>query len=123
VISPTPVVTPVSFGPTWQRDKKGNWILPEQTLGWDVLAWTADYLRQPDGPDAGRSWRYTDEQARFILWWYAVDQHGRFVYRYGMLRRVKGWGLPARIRSVRRFARLSSLGRAGSAAGTPTATR
>jgi hypothetical protein len=43
-------------------------------------------------PDAGRPWRYTDEQARFILWWFAIDEHGRFVYRYGMLRRVKGWG-------------------------------
>lgn len=66
--------------------------LPEKTLGWQALAWTADYLRQPDGPDAGAPWRYTDEQARFLLWWYAVDERGRFVYRRGMLRRLKGWG-------------------------------
>jgi hypothetical protein len=84
--------TPVAIGPTWQRDAGGGWLLPERTLGWEVLAWTAEYLRQPDGPNAGQSWRYTDEQARFILWWFAVDAHGRFVYRYGMLRRVKGWG-------------------------------
>jgi hypothetical protein len=83
---------PVEIGPTWQRDANGKWLLPDRTLGWDVLGWTAEYLRQPDGPDAGRNWRYTDEQARFILWWYALDEHGRFVYRYGMLRRVKGWG-------------------------------
>jgi hypothetical protein len=57
-----------------------------------VLGWTAEYLRQPDGPDAGEPWRYTDEQARFILWWFAVDEAGRWLYRYGMLRRVKGWG-------------------------------
>jgi hypothetical protein len=81
----------VAIGPTWERDES-KWVLPERTLGWQVLAWTAEYLRQPDGPDAGRAWRYTDEQARFVLWWFAVDEVGRFVYRYGMLRRVKGWG-------------------------------
>ena len=66
--------------------------LPEHTLGWQILQWTADYLLQPDGPDAGKPWRFTDEQARFVLHWYAVDEHGRFAYRYGMLRRMKGWG-------------------------------
>lgn len=81
----------VAVGPTWRRDKKG-WGLPKLTLGWQVLAWSDAYLRQPDGPAAGTPWRYTDEQARFVLWWFAVDEAGRFVYRYGMLRRVKGWG-------------------------------
>jgi hypothetical protein len=67
--------------------------LPEYTIGWDALAWTAEYLRQPDGDDAGTPWRFTPEQARFWLWWYATDPTGRrFVYRYGMLRRLKGWG-------------------------------
>jgi hypothetical protein len=84
---------PVAIGPTWQRDSKtGAWLLPERTLGWEVLGWTSEYLRQPDGPAAGEPWRYTDEQARFILWWFAIDEHGRWVYRSGMLRRVKGWG-------------------------------
>lgn len=85
-------IEPVAYGPTWQRDADGSWLLPELTLGWDVLEWSANYLRQPDGPEAGRAWRYTDEQARWVLWWYAVDETGRFIYRYGMLRRVKGWG-------------------------------
>ena len=66
--------------------------LPEHTLGWQILGWTADYLLQPDGPNAGQPWEFTREQARFVLWWYAVDAAGRFVYRYGMLRRMKGWG-------------------------------
>lgn len=66
--------------------------IPEKTLGWDVLAWTGDYLLQPDGPNAGKPWRFTDEQARFVLWWYAIDETGRFIYRKGMLRRMKGWG-------------------------------
>lgn len=61
-------------------------------MGWQALAWTAEWLRQPDGPNAGGPWRYTDEQARFLLWWYALDERGRFVYRRGMLRRLKGWG-------------------------------
>src|SRR5579872_4419939 len=87
-----PAIKPVAIGPTWQTTARGAWKLPPKTLGWEVLGWTAKYLRQPDGPEAGQPWTYTPEQARFILWWFAVDAHGRFVYRYGMLRRVKGWG-------------------------------
>lgn len=88
-----PTVEPVAIGPTWKRDPKtGAWILPERTLGWQVLGWTSEYLRLPDGPDAGSPWVYTDEQARFVLWWFAIDETGRFIYRSGMLRRVKGWG-------------------------------
>lgn len=66
--------------------------LPALTLGWQVLEWTIDYLLQPDGPDAGQPWRYTAEQVRILLWWYAVDPLGRFVYRRAVLRRSKGWG-------------------------------
>jgi hypothetical protein len=66
--------------------------LPELTLGWQILGWTAEYLRQPDGPRADEPWKFTPEQARFVLWWYAIDGAGRFLYRYGMLRRMKGWG-------------------------------
>jgi len=47
--------------------------LPERTLGWTVLEWTVEYLRQPDGPEAGQPWRFTPEQVRIVLWWYAVD--------------------------------------------------
>lgn len=65
---------------------------PPRTLGWDVLGWTAEWLQQPDGPDAGRPWKATNEQARFLLWWYAIDERGRFAYRSGVLRRMKGWG-------------------------------
>lgn len=81
----------VRIGPTWARTDAG-WLLPERTLGWQALGWTAEFLRQPDGPEAGQPWRYTDEQARFLLWWYALDDRGRFSFRRGMLRRMKGWG-------------------------------
>jgi hypothetical protein len=67
--------------------------LPKHTIGWHALSWSAEYLRQPDGPDAGAPWRFTREQARFVLWWYATDEAGRrFAYRRAMFRRIKGHG-------------------------------
>lgn len=79
-------------GPTWSRDESGKFIIPERTLGWGVLNWLYHYVLTPGGPHAGKPFIPTDEQARFILWWYAVDEQGRFVYRSGVLRRLKGWG-------------------------------
>lgn len=63
-----------------------------RTLVWQILEWQLEYLQQPDGPDAGGPWRLTGEQLRLYAWWYAIDDTGRFVYRRGVLRRVKGWG-------------------------------
>lgn len=80
------------IGPTWRKRKDGSWYLPEKTLGWGILNWMASYLNQPSGPDAGKPFLPTLEQARFLLWWYAVDERGRFTYRKGVLRRLKGWG-------------------------------
>lgn len=80
------------MGPTWRRDKHGQFILPEYTLGWQVLNWLYAYVLTPGGPHAGEPFLPTLEQARFILWWYAVDDSGKFVYREGILRRMKGWG-------------------------------
>lgn len=83
------IVTPDYIGPTWQTDEDDNWLLPERTLGWEIIGWAAKWLTNPagDGP-----WTFTLEQARFTLWWYAVDEHGEFVYRTGVLQRMKGWG-------------------------------
>lgn len=83
---------PHIIGPTWQRWSDGRFHLPEHTLGYGVLAWIYEYCRLPGGPDAGSNFMPTDEQARFIVWWYAVDERGRFIYRSGILRRLKGWG-------------------------------
>jgi len=66
--------------------------LPQHTLGWDVLWWTTQFIRQPDGPNAGGEWRFTPEQLRFILAWYAITPAGRWVYMRGVLRRSKGAG-------------------------------
>lgn len=66
--------------------------LPQFSLGYEIIDWSETYLRQPDGPDAGEPFKYTTEQEDFLLWWYAIDETGRFVYRRGLLRRSKGWG-------------------------------
>jgi hypothetical protein len=66
--------------------------IPERTLGWDVLDWGSTYLVQPDGDFQYDLWKYTDEQARFLLWFYAVDERGRWLYNRAMLMRSKGWG-------------------------------
>lgn len=78
----------VFIGPTWAVNKNGSWRLPERTLGWQVAEWCAEYLLAEDGGP----WRFTLEQLRFILHWYAVDDAGRFTHRKGVLQRMKGWG-------------------------------
>ena len=83
---------PHVVGPTWQKLEDGSWYLPDKTLGWGILNWWASYVRSPGGDDAGTPFMPTLEQARFVLWWYAVDKNGKFVYRNGVLRRMKGWG-------------------------------
>ncbi len=78
---------PVRIGPTWQTDGR-RWLLPERTLGWDVLGWCGTELQH----GRGRPWRFTLEQARFLLWWYALDDLGRWLFRHFVLQRLKGWG-------------------------------
>src|SRR5690606_12883869 len=85
---------PHIVGPTWQRLATGGFYLPEkhETIGDQVVNWMYRYLVQPEGPRAGQPFIPTAEQYRFILWWFAVDANNRFVYRSGLLRRLKGWG-------------------------------
>lgn len=66
--------------------------LPDLTLGWEILKWGSKYLAQPDGEKQGQAWQYSNEQAMFILWFYAIDEYGRFIYRNAVLERPKGWG-------------------------------
>ena len=84
------------IGPTWATDDEGDFLLPELTLGWQVIEWCMRWLNSPTGDvdDTGEpeGWMFTNEQARFVLWWYAVDRDGRFIYRTGVLQRLKGWG-------------------------------
>ena len=84
---------PSHMGPTWDRGEDGRFVLPVHTLGWEIAGWSSEYLLNPRSPiDNPEPWRFTNEQLRFLLWWYAVDAQGRFVYRYGVLQRLKGWG-------------------------------
>jgi hypothetical protein len=62
------------------------------TLGYGVLAWGEEYLAQPDGLTAGEPWQWTDTQARIILWWYAIDPQGRWLFRRGQIVLPKGSG-------------------------------
>ena len=82
---------PNIIGPTWRRTADG-WYLPEKTLGWGVLNWWANYVRTPGGEHAGEAFMPTLEQARWVLWWYAVDGEGRYRHRNAVYRRIKGHG-------------------------------
>lgn len=77
---------PVKIGPTWQYND--GWSLPKFSLGWRVLAWCGVWLRDKHG----KPWVFTPEQTRFILWYFAIDETGSFLYHSAVLQRLKGWG-------------------------------
>jgi hypothetical protein len=84
---------PTFIGPTWERGMFGEWKLPEHTLGWQIAGWCSENLNSvAEDAQEGDRWNFTDEQLRFVLWWYAIDEFGRFIYRKGCLQRMKGWG-------------------------------
>lgn len=93
----------VHLGPTWELNPdwdgtsmlgpNGKYVLPEFTLGYQVWAWVRENLLSPDSTDYDpKPFEPTFEQYRFVLWWYAVDARGRFLFRRGVLQRLKGWG-------------------------------
>ncbi|AXQ61063.1 terminase large subunit [Streptomyces phage Hank144] len=82
------LLEPTFIGPTWKKDAFGRWVLPSKTLGWQIAGWCSEWLRAEDGGP----WKFTKEQLRFVLHWYAVDDNGRFINRKGVLQRMKGWG-------------------------------
>jgi hypothetical protein len=101
---------PVHFGPTWDVNpdwsegmpKSLRYRLPEITLGWQIIAWVEGipsmgvaHNLQSDETDAFGNhlpFKLTQEQVRFLLWLYAIDERGRFIYREAVLQRLKGWG-------------------------------
>lgn len=112
-LGPLPSFTPEVLGPTWSSDPNDpdRWLLPEFTLGYAVIAWCAYWL---NGAGGAKRWQFTNEQARFVLWFYAVDRTGAWLARENVLQRVKGWGLgqgPSRRGAVRRRARRAVPGR------------
>lgn len=87
MICTAPPVVPFVMGPVWAKTPEGQWNLPERTLGWQVIGWIGANLLLD-----GEPFPLTGEQIRLILWIYAIDEHGRFVYRDIVLQRMKGWG-------------------------------
>jgi hypothetical protein len=66
--------------------------IPALTLGWGAIQWSSKYLRQPNGPNAGQRFAFTDSQVRFILHWYAIDELANWTYRRAVRRLAKGSG-------------------------------
>jgi phage terminase large subunit-like protein len=62
------------------------------TLGAEVACWMEHWLIQPNGPAAGRDFQLTDRQKRFLYWWYAIDENGRWLFHHGVRRLAKGSG-------------------------------
>lgn len=118
------------IGPTWEPNPdwngvnligpQGKYILPEFSLGYQAWAWVRENLLAPDSNDAQPTpFTPTFEQYRFVLWWYAVDDHGRFLYRRGVLQRLKGWGRSRKTRLLLSSPQSSFSVRVVSRAGPP----
>ena len=88
-LGPPETFSPIRQGPVWEVDDEGMFLLPEHTLGWAVIAFCAEEML---GADGELGWQFTLEQARFILWFYAIDDRGRWIYRDAVMQKVKGWG-------------------------------
>ena len=84
------IFTPTYLGPAWRRNEDGSWLLPEKTLGWEIIGWCATRIRHLD--DEEKFWKFTPEQMRELLHFYAVDDTGRFINRKMCMQRLKGAG-------------------------------
>lgn len=65
---------------------------PTRTLIKPILRWITANLLQTDGDREGQPFKLTREQVRILARWYEIDANGRFRYRRGALRRMRGWG-------------------------------
>lgn len=74
-------------GPMWEKDEKGKYLLPEKTLGYHAIFWITTNLQLN-----GEPFLLTGEQARFILWFYAIDDEGKWINTLGIKIAPKGWG-------------------------------
>lgn len=87
-----PVGLDESLAPPRERVETMPLGLPELTLGWGCIQWVTDNLVQPNGPKAGEPMRLTKGQVRFLLWFYAVDEDGRWLFNRAVRRLAKGSG-------------------------------
>lgn len=75
----------VEYGPV-------GWPDPRRTLFPPIARWAKEYLRLPDGPNAGDPWTFTRQQSRYLAHWYSITDRGHFVYSQGVCRLCKGAG-------------------------------
>src|ERR1035437_1084336 len=70
--------------------------LPEdqgvRSAGYDVFVWSETTLVQPDGDNAGDPWGWRPSQARYVDWWFAMDDDGNYLWRRGQITLPKGAG-------------------------------
>lgn len=66
--------------------------VPDYTLAFEVIRWASKYLRHPNGPRARQRWQFVESQVRFLLWWYALDEDGNWLFHHGVRRLAKGSG-------------------------------
>lgn len=80
---------------TWDEDGLPAGFPYDQDIlsaGPEVLSWAEVNLVQPDGDNAGEPWRWRQTQARFVSWWYALDEDGNYIWRRGQVVLPKGTG-------------------------------
>lgn len=95
---PTSGVAASSLGPADRLRTLPDWpwdpLSQEapRTLGYQAAGWAERWLRQPNGPRAGKRFRLTRGQLVWWLWWYAIDDDGRWLFNHGVRRLAKGSG-------------------------------
>lgn len=91
-MSPTSTMSAVAFEAPANRLSTLPPGEPGLTLGYEAILWAEAILVQPNGPRAGKPFRFTRDQMRFLLWWYAVDDQGQWLFSHGVRRLAKGSG-------------------------------
>lgn len=91
-MSPSSTSTAVAWVPPASRLSTLPDGEPSLTLGYEAAKWAHEWLIQPNGPRAGKPFRLTFDQFRFLLHWYAVDEKGQWLYSHGARRLAKGSG-------------------------------
>lgn len=72
--------------------------VPEYTLGYECATWIAQNIRVGSGKFAGEPFRLSDDQFRFVLWFYGFDPerwdgwNNPWLYQRGVRRLSKGSG-------------------------------
>ena len=94
-VSDVPPADRLSTLPAWPWDPLSREA--PRTLGFAAAAFVEGRaghlgLIQPNGPRSGQPFRLTSDQLRFLLWWYALDDQGQWLYVHGARRLAKGSG-------------------------------